>query len=63
MALLRLTYMLNRQVPDMARGFTISTNYGDVVIEPGPLADSVAKAVRLALEAELATLQKQAPAQ
>lgn len=27
-------YALARQVPDMARGFTVHTNYGDLQIEP-----------------------------
>ena len=26
------SYSLNRQVPDMSRGFTIGTNYGDMII-------------------------------
>ena len=63
MALLRITHMLSRQVPDMERGFTIATSYGDIVIDAGPLADRVTKAVRLALEAELVSIQKEMPAQ
>ena len=27
-------YALARQVPDMVRGFTVHTNYGDLQIEP-----------------------------
>lgn len=28
----RISYALNKQVPDMAHGFTINTNYGDIEI-------------------------------
>lgn len=37
-----LEYALAKQVPDMARGFTINTSYGDIVIEAG-MASLVAK--------------------
>nr|WP_321467143.1 hypothetical protein [uncultured Desulfobulbus sp.] len=30
----KLKYALSKQVPDMLRGFTIHTNYGDIEIEP-----------------------------
>ncbi|NCU32860.1 MAG: hypothetical protein EOM23_08020 [Candidatus Moranbacteria bacterium] len=30
----QLKYALSKQVPDMLRGFTIHTNYGDIEIEP-----------------------------
>ena len=30
----KLEYALSKQVPDMLRGFTIHTNYGDIEIEP-----------------------------
>lgn len=29
----RISYALSKQVPDMARGFTIHTNYGDLEID------------------------------
>lgn len=30
----QLRYALSKQVPDMLRGFTIHTNYGDIEIGP-----------------------------
>ena len=48
-----LGYALAKQVPDMERGFTISTSYGDIVIESGRHADAIAAAVRRALEIQL----------
>lgn len=41
--LLALSYMLAKQVPDMARGFTVHTNYGDIAIR----ADEAQKFMRL----------------
>ena len=49
----RLRYALAKQVPDMERGFTIHTNYGEIVIEPGRHADAIAATVRRALEIQL----------
>ena len=46
-------YALAKQVPAMERGFTIHTNYGEIVIEPGRHADAIADAVRRALEIQL----------
>ena len=48
-----LSYALGNQVPDMGRGFTIATSYGDIVIESGRHADAIAAAVRRALEIQL----------
>lgn len=48
-----LRYALAKQVPDMGRGFTISTSYGDIVIAPDRHADAIAAAVRRALEIQL----------
>lgn len=48
----QLLYALAKQVPAMARGFTIATSYGDIVIEPGRHADAIAATVRCALEAQ-----------
>lgn len=36
-----LRHTLNRHVPDMARGFSIHTNSGELRIEPGRLADRI----------------------
>lgn len=48
-----MSYALAKQVPDMQRGFTIQTNYGELVIPPGPLADRIAKQVAQALASDL----------
>ena len=50
---LDLSYSLAKRVPDMERGFTISTSYGDIVIEPGRHADAIASAVCRSLEIQL----------
>lgn len=50
---LQLNYTLAKQVPDMARGFCISTGYGDIVVLPGPLADQLQALVREATERKL----------
>lgn len=47
-----LEYALAKQVPDMARGFTIETSYGRIVIEADQ-APKIVKAVRAALQREL----------
>lgn len=52
-----LTYSLAKQVPDMARGFTIHTNYGDLVIEAGAAADRIADVVRRLLEKQRKQLE------
>lgn len=49
----QLSYALAKQVPAMERGFTIHTNYGEIVIEPGRHADAIAATVRRALEIQL----------
>lgn len=54
-----ISYALAKQVPDMARGFTIQTSYGDLVIEPGLMAERIATAVRLVLEVESLALASQ----
>lgn len=36
-----LRHTLNRHVPDMPRGFSINTNFGELRIEPGRLADRI----------------------
>lgn len=60
MSLEELRYALAKQVSDMNRGFTISTSYGDLQINAGPLADRLQKIVRHALEARLEALEKEA---
>ena len=57
---LQQSYALAKQVPDMARGFSIHTSYGDIVVVPGPLADQIQALVRVATERELAAFRAQA---
>ena len=57
---LQLSYALAKQVPDMARGFSIHTSYGDIVVVPGPLADQIQTLVRQATERALAACGAQA---
>ena len=49
----QLSYALAKQVPDLERGFTITTSYGDIVIESGRHANGIAAAVRRVLETQL----------
>lgn len=50
---LELGYDLAKKVHDMVqRGFTIQTAYGEIVIEPGPMADAIAATVRRDLQAQ-----------
>ena len=51
-----ISYALSKQVPDMQRGFTIQTAYGDLVIPAGRMAERLAERVRSALETELLAL-------
>lgn len=53
----RLSYALAKQVPDMARGFTIATSYGDIGIPPGWMAERIQRHVEHVLRAELKDLQ------
>ena len=48
-----IDYALAKQVPDMARGFSICTSYGAIGIPPGRMADTLARAVTRALQCEL----------
>ena len=57
---LQLSYVLAKQEPDMARGFSIHTNYGEIAVVPGPLADQIQALVRQATERELAACGAQA---
>ncbi len=56
-----ISYALAKQVPEMTRGFAISTNYGDIVIEAGWMADQIAKQVEIALRCELLALDNATP--
>lgn len=49
----QLSYALAKQVPDMARGFTIATNYGDITIPPGWMAERIRSHVEHVLQVEL----------
>ena len=49
-----IEYALAKQVPDMARGFTINTSYGDIVIEAGKLANIMARMLAIVLTGRLA---------
>lgn len=55
-----ISYALAKQVPDMARGFSICTSYGAIGIPPGRVADAVARAVTRALQCELLATIKRA---
>ena len=57
-----LQYALAKQVPDMVRGFTITTAYGDIAIPAGWAADFIADQVRMALKVELLKLVDKASA-
>ena len=57
---LRLSYALARGVPDMDRGFTIATRYGDIEVGPGPLATRIQSIVRQAIQEELEAPGQQA---
>lgn len=56
---LRLSYALSRQVPDMDRGFTVVTNYGEIEVVAGPVAERIQAAIREAIQKELAALELQ----
>lgn len=55
---LALQYALAKQVPDMARGFTIATSYGDIAIPPGWMADRIRIHVERVLQVELMAMPK-----
>jgi hypothetical protein len=48
-----IEYALARQVPEMCRGFTVSTNYGAITIPPGWIADRMQEHLERALRCEL----------
>lgn len=51
-----IDHALNRHIPDMGRGFSIVTNYGELAIEPGSTAKRIAALLERALRADLAKL-------
>ena len=55
---LDITYALSKQIPDMERGFTIATSYGDIAIAPGWMADRIRRHLEHVLRAELKEMQK-----
>lgn len=52
----KIEYALAKQVPDMARGFVVHTNYGDITIPPGRMADRIKAQLECALQRELANI-------
>lgn len=48
-----IEYALVRQVPEMGRGFTVGTTYGDITIPPGWMADRIQEHLERALRCEL----------
>lgn len=58
-----LRHTLNRHVPDMARGFTIQTSYGELRIESGRLAERISDLVTVHTLLEIERLEKAAGAQ
>jgi hypothetical protein len=56
---LQIHHVLNRVVPDMARGFVIQTNYGELTVEPGELAERIREMVEHHTQLELARQQQQ----
>lgn len=57
---LQIHHVLNRVVPDMARGFVIQTNYGELTVEPGQLAERIREMVENHAALELARLDAEA---
>ena len=53
----QISYALSKQVPDMLRGFTISTNYGDLHISAKDASPFAARAKGLLEKQYLAALQ------
>lgn len=54
-----ISHAYARHVPDMERGFTIQTNYGDLTIEASE-AEPFQALLRKTLEARLTTLNAEA---
>ena len=49
-----LSYALAKQVPDMGRGFTVQTAYGDILVPPGVMADTLRGQLQRAMARQLA---------
>lgn len=56
-----LRYALAKQVPDMERGFTVATSYGDIVIPPGKLATRLKGHMQRALMRRLLEMELAKP--
>ncbi len=54
----QLEYDLARRVPEIARGCTLRTNYGDIAIDAGWMADRLQVEVTRLLKQKIATLKK-----
>ena len=54
-----IRYALTKQVPDMERGFTVTTSYGDITIPAGKLARHLQANMERALVRELGVLEAQ----
>jgi hypothetical protein len=56
-----VTYSLGRHVPSMRQhGLRIETVYGEIEIEPGPLANAIAALVEADLRRQLAAIEAEA---
>ncbi len=53
----KLSYALAKQVPDMAHGFTIQTNYGDIPIAAADAMEFAVLADKLLTKQYLAAMQ------
>ena len=52
-----IRYALSRHIPDMERGFSITTHYGEVIVPCGPVAERITRLVRDLLAKELLDLE------
>ena len=52
-----IRHALSRHIPDMERGFSIVTNYGEVTIPGGPVAERITRLVADLLAKELLDLE------
>ena len=55
----RISYALSKQVPDMAHGFTISTNYGDFEIGAADALEFAVLADKLLTKRFLAAINEE----
>lgn len=54
----QIEYDLARRVPEIARGCTLHTNYGNIIIEAGWMAERLQVEVTRLLKQRIATLKK-----